>query len=273
MLAAVALASLALCAPEQAQIALLPALSGASPHVTDAATLEATLLESLELRPGLVALGSEALFVLGGDIQRRAADCGSDEACTCAVLADFGVEYALLGLISVEATESLIDLRLLRTRDARRIGQTSSLVSSSRRGLAEGLLTHADRLLLEAGFPQVALLEVEATPHDARIQVSQGVRVDEGTELNLRPGEYSVLVSAPGYTSRAQSVVLNAGQRHRLKVTLQAESRPFHTQPWFWVGVGALALGAAITSAVVVTAPGPDCFCVTSQTDACMGCP
>jgi hypothetical protein len=123
----------------------------------------------------------------------------------------------------------------------------------------QGRRAAVDTMLVEEG----GSLDVKPSVEDARVYVN-GVDVGSGRQSldSLKPGSYSVRVTAPGHTDFVRSVALEAGRRESVTARLESfEERdrlaggdpvPVGRRPAFWAGVGGGA--GAVAAAVIITA-------------------
>jgi tetratricopeptide (TPR) repeat protein len=71
-------------------------------------------------------------------------------------------------------------------------------------------------------------------------------------ELALDSGSHALILRRPGYDDLRTSVVVAAGQRRDVELSL-ARTKPVYARWWFWAGAGAVvAGGAALTAALLV---------------------
>ncbi|MFQ5650083.1 MAG: PEGA domain-containing protein [bacterium] len=79
-----------------------------------------------------------------------------------------------------------------------------------------------EALTLNPGLQRFASVAIEVDPADARVAIAD-TPIDPGqfSNLEMRPGEYTVEVSLEGFDSIRETVVLEAGERHALAYTLE----------------------------------------------------
>jgi hypothetical protein len=184
------------------------------------------------------------------------------------------VEVALRGSLGLLAVKSSPPARVLV--DGRDHGQTPVKVDPIQPGahglriVAEGMSTVLQSIVVEPG--KTATVEVKLVPEGGTVEVKPSVsnaRVFlNGVELGvgkvtsgpLKPGMYSLRVTAPGHADFIKPVQVEADQKSSVAARLQAfdyeggnlaggAPRPVTKHPAFWVGIGAGA--AAIAGGII----------------------
>lgn len=102
-----------------------------------------------------------------------------------------------------------------------------------------------------------ARLVVNATPAEAHISID-GLEAGTGSVTQqVAPGDFTVSVTADGYTSQTRRVHVNRLSTESLSVTLDRPRPSVFTRPWFWATVGgAVVVGVLI--AIILNPIDPD---------------
>lgn len=184
------------------------------------------------------------------------------------------VEVALRGSLGSLVVRSEPPARVLL--DGRDYGQTPARIDPVQPGShglklsAEGLSTVLQAVVVEPGktatvevklVPEAGTVEVRPNVASARVFLN-GVELGAGkvTTGGLKPGMYSVRVTAPGHADFIKPVQVEADKKASVVARLQAfdydggnlaggSPRPVSKQPGFWVGIGAGA--AAIAGGII----------------------
>lgn len=184
------------------------------------------------------------------------------------------VEVALRGSLGVLVVKSDPPARvLLDGRDHGESPVTIDPVQPGSHGLkvtADGHSTVLQAIVIDPG--KTAAVEIKLVPEGGTVDVKPSVNNARvflnGVELGtgkvssgpLKPGMYSLRVTAPGHTDFIQPVQVDADKKVTVNARLQAfdydggnlaggAPRPVTQQPGFWIGIGAGA--AAIVGGVV----------------------
>jgi len=125
----------------------------------------------------------------------------------------------------------------------------------------------ATTLTIEGGSPPVdvllqaqpktnaGVLRIQAAPAVASIAVDGVLKGNSPVEVLLPPGSHAVDVSADGYESAHSSVVMEAGGRREVNLSLD-KTPPITKRWWFWAGSGLIVAG--ITTVVVILVVQPE---------------
>ncbi|MFO0724813.1 MAG: hypothetical protein U1E65_13615 [Myxococcota bacterium] len=138
---------------------------------------------------------------------------------------------------------------------------------------ASAIMERLDRLLNDAGYWKVALLRLELSPPDARVEwLTEGMDADPLVPGGWRgkPGTYQVRLRAPGFVDQELELALKPGVREVQRLSLQ-ENIELWERPWLWIGIGAVAAGAA--TAAILVATRAHCACLEQTVGACSSCP
>lgn len=146
----------------------------------------------------------------------------------------------------------------------------------------EGRSDVLQAVVVEPGQPAVVdailvaeggTLEIKPSPRDGAVFVN-GVEIGAGRQVigPVKPGTYSIRVTASGHTDFIQPVQVDASGTTRVAARLQsfdvggggsqsAGALPVHERPGFWAGIGggaAAVAAAVVVSAVVVSTTEPE---------------
>jgi hypothetical protein len=109
-------------------------------------------------------------------------------------------------------------------------------------------------------LPVRGVLTLHTTPPQARISVNAvflGLTPFDG---EVDSGDLTLHLTLQGYHQHEQLLRVVAGEQYDLNIALQPlppPEEPFYQTWWFWTGVGALTLGAVITSALLLQEDAP----------------
>lgn len=109
-------------------------------------------------------------------------------------------------------------------------------------------------------LPVRGVLTLHTTPPQARISVNAvflGLTPFDG---EVDSGDLTLHLTLQGYHQHEQLLRVVAGEQYDLNIDLQPlppPEEPFYQTWWFWTGVGALTLGAVITSALLLQEDAP----------------
>lgn len=198
----------------------------------------------LVLGQGKVTHGESVIseWILGEtvlDIRRyqplsaSAAECQSDDLdCFERLALSFEAEI-LLVLDETTAPTYLLTTRRLDTQ-ATSILQTNDLEGALRASIPDSYY-HPAQIRVKAPIGKVASMNNEACIVPCAFE-------------RLAPGEYSVKVG------RQQRQLL-VGPDENLELEFEDTSTSLWSSPWLWTGIGAVIVGAAITSGIILSQP------------------
>lgn len=98
------------------------------------------------------------------------------------------------------------------------------------------------------------VLFVKASPARALVSVGGTPKGNSPLEIILPAGAHVIEVTADSYERARVPVVIDAGGRKEVDVTLD-KSAPITKRWWFWTAAGVLAAGAIATSVVLIVQP------------------
>lgn len=153
---------------------------------------------------------------------------------------------------------AVLTMSLLNTRAVVTVNRVSLQWTGEDRSLPALARAATQLLVFERDRRPPAALTLQGLPADARVLINGEDRSAEATRGRidgLDAGVYEVALDAPGFTPRAERVVLLAGESARIDGAL--EEAPLISTWWFWTGAGAaLVAGAGVTAAaLLVTGP------------------
>jgi len=102
-----------------------------------------------------------------------------------------------------------------------------------------------------------AIVTVRSTVVGAQVAVDGRPEGTVPTELILAAGAHQIDLTHGGYQPARSSLVVVAGERKTLDLTLEGEA-PITKKWWFWTGLGAIAVGATVTVIALTTERSPD---------------
>jgi hypothetical protein len=102
-----------------------------------------------------------------------------------------------------------------------------------------------------------ARLVVNATPAEAHISID-GLEAGTGSVTQqVAPGDFTVSVTADGYTAQTRRVHVNRLSTESLSVTLDRPRPSVFTRPWFWATVGGVVVVGTLL-AIILNPIDPD---------------
>lgn len=119
---------------------------------------------------------------------------------------------------------------------------------------------------LDGGAPPVAVelalspiattgvLYVKASPARALVSIDGAPKGNSPLEIVLPAGSHVIDVTATSYERARVPVVIEAGGRREVDVTLD-KTPPITTRWWFWTAAGVVVAGAAAASAILIIQP------------------
>lgn len=203
--------------------------------------------------------------------------CGSNTACTSALIARAGADQGLVVVVNFAASPAIATLQLLGANRGTAIATDLVEIKSAGVEVAEAIGASVERILLRAKHARGGRLIVETKPEDAIVEldgVDAAIRAafTANTRAIALPPAESIRVSArrEGHRAQQQDVAIRAGETTRVHFELEAETSILES-PWFWSGaIGAVAAAAAITAAVIARSNVEHPICLqVGRPDSC----
>ncbi|MEO1228354.1 MAG: PEGA domain-containing protein [Myxococcota bacterium] len=197
-------------------------------------------------------------------------ECAGNAACFVRRLRAARDDVDLLLTVSVDRPDEdlLLGLRLIETRGRRALAALGDEVPF---GMSlEGALERRLPGVVPANvWGQVSSLEIQSAPSEAEVSVAGRICITPCTLERLLPGPYEVTLRKSGRLPWQDTVTLRRGE-NRVDATLPVPERSFFASPWFWAGVGAVAIaGAAVTWAVLDQEDPPGVVCFAADRSLC----
>lgn len=104
-------------------------------------------------------------------------------------------------------------------------------------------------------------LVVASTPDGADVSIDGKQFGRAPAEAQLAPGNHVIVVRLSGFREQKTSAVVVEGERRRIDISLEAKP-PITQTWWFWTGIGAVVVGATVTTLV---------YALTTERDAGRG--
>jgi hypothetical protein len=98
------------------------------------------------------------------------------------------------------------------------------------------------------------LLRILALPENAVISVDGTAKGNSPVEMVVGAGSHAVDVSAEGYQKAHSQVVMDAGGKREVNLSLE-KTPPITKRWWFWAGTGVLAAGIITVTAILIIQP------------------
>jgi hypothetical protein len=102
-----------------------------------------------------------------------------------------------------------------------------------------------------------AIVTVRSTVVGAQVAIDGKPEGTVPTEMIVPAGAHQIELTHSGYQPSRSSLVVVAGERKTLDLTLEGEA-PITKKWWFWTGLGVIAIGATVTVIALTTERAPD---------------
>lgn len=223
------------------------------------------------MRVGLTMVPNEELFVQQEEVTNRVRECGSDRPCMISRLRAFDARLGLVVTVNLDLDPPLVSLVLADTDDLRVVAEVIEDVPGG--NVSDFIRGQVKKMLDELDYVRAGRLIVEIDPPEAgraSIKVGEGVEPERGAPnvFTVAPGQYPVLAQLDGWSSDSSEAEVRSGEETRVRLSLEEQKSLFES-PWFWVVVGAVAVGGAATAMAVSLSSTTRCVCVTLGGSEC----
>jgi len=220
-----------------------------------------TELLSLELKrfQGMSVISrAEIKTMLQFEADKQVLQCKSDTSCLMEIGGALGVDYLVTGSVGRLGRAYVLALKLMDIQQARVVHRTSLSFQGDDRDLGKALRVAVWRLL---GRPLEGTGEVRlVVPAEDGGQVAVAGRpatklAPRQTFTGLPAGKVGVSLQAKGYYPLFQETFVFSGQVTDLRPRLKPLPTPWYGKWWTWTIIGAVVVGASVTTAVLATRP------------------
>lgn len=217
------------------------------------------------MRVGLAMVPNEELFLQREEVTNRVRECGSDTQCMVSRLRAFDARLGLVVTVNLELDPPLVSLLLADTDELRVVAEVIEEVPGG--NVSDFIRVQVKKLLDDLQYVRAGRIVVQIDPPEAgraQIKVGEGLEADRGAPnvFTVAPGSYPVSARLDGWSSASAEAEVSGGEETRIRLTLEEQKSLFES-PWFWVVVGAVAVGGASTAIALGTAETTRCLCVT----------
>lgn len=213
----------------------------------------AALVEFERTAPPEIKAKVPALDALLSDVRSRVGSLSiqcSMEAANATVLIGASVKVE-----GCSTTPRDVEVSLASKREALEVSLASDeLVAPSVSVTLEGGARPVAVVLAVSPRARTGVLYVKASPARALVSVGGAPKGNSPLEIVLPAGAHVLDVTADSYERSRVPVVIEAGQRKEVDVTLEKKA-PITTRWWFWTAAGVVVAGAAAASAILIIQP------------------
>lgn len=220
-----------------------------------------TELLSLELKrfQGLSVISREEIkTMLQFEADKQVLQCKSDTSCLMEIGGALGVDYLVTGSVGRLGDAYVIALKLMDVQGARVAHRTSLSFQGAAKDLAPALRVAVWKLLGRAVRGQGRVRLVVPDGDGGRVAVAGKAPVKLLRRMDfqgLAAGKVGVSLRADGYYPLFQETFVFDGQTTDLRPRLRPLPTPWYKEWWTWTIVGAVVVGASVTTAVLASQP------------------
>jgi hypothetical protein len=254
-------------AGEKPRIALVPIVAGGAAE--DASRIRRQLGEILRRYPSASFVETDDLFI---DLDAATKpECTARAECFAALLDRIRVGRGLVVVVNFDADPTFVALRLFDAPKRRWMEEEVGSLRPDERDVFDALSRRAERLLDAVGMKRCAELAIRTSPIDASVAIDppSAAAGAAGTFL-VGDGRYVVHASRTGFRPKTAAVEIANGTDAAIAIALDPEEEPaLSSSPWFWIGVAAAVVAAAVTAGVVASRSGARCLCIGPNDRPC----
>ena len=223
------------------------------------------------LRVGLSMVPNEELFLQREEVTNRLRECGSDRNCLISRLRAFDARLGMVVTVNLDLDPPLVSVLLADTDEMRVVAEVIEDVPGG--NVSDFTRGQVKKLLDDLNYVRAGRLVVEIDPPEAgraNIKVGEGIEAERGAPnvFSVAPGSYPVSAELDGWSSASSEAEVRGGEETRVRLSLEEHKSVFES-PWFWVVVGAVAIGGATTAIIVSQSSSTRCLCVTIGGSEC----
>ena len=238
-------------APANAQTLAILILSGEEAGVP-LSQVYADARKAIEANTALNVAPFDVIAV--GQREEAIRDCAGDASCFARkVRENASMEVDLLLTASVDRLDDglLLGLRLVEIGGGQELGAAGDEipVGMSMAGAMEGQMPS---VFPGSVWGQIAGVDITTTPEKAEVTIAGRSCVSPCQLRRLIPGTYEVSIKKSGYISTSEAITLPAKEIVKLQTELAEPEGGVLSSPFFWGGVAAVAVGAAVAVAFAV---------------------
>jgi hypothetical protein len=218
------------------------------------------------LRVGLAMVPNEELFLQREEVTNRVRECGSDRSCLISRLRAFDARLSMVVTVNLDLDPPLVSVLLADTDEMKVVAEVIEDVPGG--NVSDFIRGQAKKMLDDLGYARAGRLVVDIDPPEAggraKIKVGDGLEPERGAPnvFSVAPGSYPVSAELEGWSSASADAEVRGGEETRVRLSLEEQKSLFES-PWFWIVVGAVAVGGATTALVVSQSSTTRCLCVT----------
>lgn len=196
------------------------------------------------------ALNVAPLDVIG-ITEREAAirDCAGNAKCFARRVRDTASNVNLLLTVSVDRLDDgyLLGFRLVDVATEQDLGAAGDEIPTGMSMLG-AMEQQLPTVFPASVWDQIGALEIDSQPTAAEVTAAGRSCVSPCQLTRLTPGSYEVTIKKSGFLQWQGNAVVNPRETSRIEVKLEEPAGGITSSPWFWVALGAVAVGGGVAA-------------------------